>query len=522
MNNTNTLQSTSDSGTATLSTETTNRQIYPNRSLILNHELPLPRPLTSSTTSSMNQPTISISAGTNNSGFNSNFSNTNSGNSNSTSISLPPINQIHQKSRQQLPVISPNYSTSAAAPPPPPQQLLPQPSPLPNQIPGSQQQGQPTSAYIIAPFGQSIQIQQQQYLQPQHAFIPQVYQYQQLQNYTHQPLTSQAYTLAPHVQMQMHQHQHLPQSQSQQQQQQQQPQSQPQHPQSAEHSQSQLPAVKSPLVKEKLHESHLKPLAKMTKGTSVDKGKIEKPKVKSKSNSPKFKRERIEQSNSKLLTLVDKLQGLITPNERFNKFLNFVNGNAHLLLELSKRLKGNGKLDFSDDANLKDLYNLIANFPRQELESLESINNKYIDLFSFWKTVESTPLFSPQPHDYRNSSNSLLNEDVLDESLNYPKVPGESVSLKVVPLKPAENQNSLEFNSQGTLQPDLSITMKLACQHCGSTSTPEWRKGPDDAKILCNACGLFHTKLVKKLNPELARLELRKRRENGESTNRRI
>ncbi|EGC35387.1 hypothetical protein DICPUDRAFT_55210 [Dictyostelium purpureum] len=38
----------------------------------------------------------------------------------------------------------------------------------------------------------------------------------------------------------------------------------------------------------------------------------------------------------------------------------------------------------------------------------------------------------------------------------------------------------------------------LFCRHCGTTDTPEWRRGPDGRKSLCNACGLHYSKLVKR------------------------
>ncbi|KAK9446907.1 uncharacterized protein V1518DRAFT_422402 [Limtongia smithiae] len=38
------------------------------------------------------------------------------------------------------------------------------------------------------------------------------------------------------------------------------------------------------------------------------------------------------------------------------------------------------------------------------------------------------------------------------------------------------------------------------CHQCGISETPEWRRGPDGARTLCNACGLHHAKLVKKQN----------------------
>ncbi|KAK9377303.1 uncharacterized protein V1513DRAFT_95198 [Lipomyces chichibuensis] len=36
------------------------------------------------------------------------------------------------------------------------------------------------------------------------------------------------------------------------------------------------------------------------------------------------------------------------------------------------------------------------------------------------------------------------------------------------------------------------------CHQCGISDTPEWRRGPDGARTLCNACGLHHAKLIKK------------------------
>ncbi|KAK7204111.1 hypothetical protein BZA70DRAFT_201222 [Myxozyma melibiosi] len=38
------------------------------------------------------------------------------------------------------------------------------------------------------------------------------------------------------------------------------------------------------------------------------------------------------------------------------------------------------------------------------------------------------------------------------------------------------------------------------CRQCGISETPEWRRGPDGVRTLCNACGLHHAKLVKKRN----------------------
>ncbi|KAI8376354.1 uncharacterized protein BYT42DRAFT_384070 [Radiomyces spectabilis] len=38
----------------------------------------------------------------------------------------------------------------------------------------------------------------------------------------------------------------------------------------------------------------------------------------------------------------------------------------------------------------------------------------------------------------------------------------------------------------------------LYCHSCQTTETPEWRRGPDGARTLCNACGLHYSKLLRK------------------------
>lgn len=40
------------------------------------------------------------------------------------------------------------------------------------------------------------------------------------------------------------------------------------------------------------------------------------------------------------------------------------------------------------------------------------------------------------------------------------------------------------------------------CHACGNSDTPEWRRGPDGARTLCNACGLHFSKLVRRRTME--------------------
>lgn len=42
------------------------------------------------------------------------------------------------------------------------------------------------------------------------------------------------------------------------------------------------------------------------------------------------------------------------------------------------------------------------------------------------------------------------------------------------------------------------------CHSCNRAETPEWRRGPDGARTLCNACGLHYAKLTRKVGPNKA------------------
>ena len=34
----------------------------------------------------------------------------------------------------------------------------------------------------------------------------------------------------------------------------------------------------------------------------------------------------------------------------------------------------------------------------------------------------------------------------------------------------------------------------MKCDNCCQTKTPQWRKGKNDKKILCNACGVYYNR----------------------------
>jgi len=44
----------------------------------------------------------------------------------------------------------------------------------------------------------------------------------------------------------------------------------------------------------------------------------------------------------------------------------------------------------------------------------------------------------------------------------------------------------------------MGVAPELYCHSCGTTDTPEWRRGPDGCKSLCNACGLHYAKILRR------------------------
>ncbi|KAL4921983.1 hypothetical protein BDW62DRAFT_208141 [Aspergillus aurantiobrunneus] len=68
-----------------------------------------------------------------------------------------------------------------------------------------------------------------------------------------------------------------------------------------------------------------------------------------------------------------------------------------------------------------------------------------------------------------------------------------------------------EFKGSGFGGPDSKKRRGKAappgrCHSCNRAETPEWRRGPDGARTLCNACGLHYAKLTRKMGAKQAGL----------------
>lgn len=95
-------------------------------------------------------------------------------------------------------------------------------------------------------------------------------------------------------------------------------------------------------------------------------------------------------------------------------------------------------------------------------------------------------------------------------------------------LTASESSSSPESNSSTTnpvqdhLNDESEKNSIEECLQCASVDTPEWRRGPYGPRSLCNACGLFYGKLIKRFGKEQAAVVMARRKSQGNGTDRRI
>ena len=96
------------------------------------------------------------------------------------------------------------------------------------------------------------------------------------------------------------------------------------------------------------------------------------------------------------------------------------------------------------------------------------------------------------------------------------------------PLYPQYNYTPQYHLHQASATPVFHLPAEIVnksinvCHRCGTTETPEWRRGPKGVRTLCNACGLFHAKLVKRKGAAVAAEEVLNNRVTKGKNGRRI
>lgn len=156
-------------------------------------------------------------------------------------------------------------------------------------------------------------------------------------------------------------------------------------------------------------------------------------------------------------------------------------------------------------------------------------------------------VISPDESTPNNGSpNSLQTSSSVQYSslsaLPYSHMP--QIPSLIAPYHPQQNRQLSHFteqsqqstHSQGSVQemttsPSThSIPRKrgrkrkanVVCSQCGLTNTPEWRRGPNGVRTLCNACGLYYLKLSKKFGAADAKTVFLYKKLHNEVTDRMV
>lgn len=124
--------------------------------------------------------------------------------------------------------------------------------------------------------------------------------------------------------------------------------------------------------------------------------------------------------------------------------------------------------------------------------------------------VKSSSKISTKSNEALRSPENVLKNEVKKQLTQNTNLFGNiNVNNK---LNNINNKPNIQSSSIATTHIMNTFTIKK-CFHCGSTDTPEWRTGPYGKNNLCNACGLFYRKVVKKFGVPNAKLLMKYRRE---------
>ncbi|GAV54335.1 hypothetical protein ZYGR_0AL00670 [Zygosaccharomyces rouxii] len=127
----------------------------------------------------------------------------------------------------------------------------------------------------------------------------------------------------------------------------------------------------------------------------------------------------------------------------------------------------------------------------------------------------STPTPVPLENNNNNNSNNSNNSS--------PYRPGTTANTKIdsVFISLSDDDRKHMGKIGKTSKSGKNRNAHMRCLHCSSTETPEWRKGPSGPTTLCNACGLFYKKLIKKFGEAMA-TSIMKSRQIEDPQNRKI
>lgn len=164
----------------------------------------------------------------------------------------------------------------------------------------------------------------------------------------------------------------------------------------------------------------------------------------------------------------------------------------------------------------KQLVDQKANLSPEMWQRLVNYHRYAAKMFQENTGAHKTGLEKPK-RKRSNSSSSAKRQKVVPKDEDH-----GNLSFTVKPIEPKNYDVETPYLGRHYLNKELSVKNNTLCSQCGSTKTPEWRSGPQGCRTLCNACGLFFTKLTKRMGVEAARELLAERKKVGTPLDRRI
>ncbi|CAK9438432.1 uncharacterized protein LODBEIA_P26560 [Lodderomyces beijingensis] len=175
----------------------------------------------------------------------------------------------------------------------------------------------------------------------------------------------------------------------------------------------------------------------------------------------------------------------------------------------------------------------ISSLPKTAVKSLPSPSQishhrGSVVSVSVSPTIQSHHYHSspPLPHQYQPSPQPQAQAFAPPNPVYYAPQP-QPVKPQQQPQQqpPQQPQQQQQYQHQHGFNGALAEVVPRQtnrCHRCGTTETPEWRRGPKGVRTLCNACGLYHAKLVKRKGAALAAEEVLNNRVTKGKNGRRI
>lgn len=99
---------------------------------------------------------------------------------------------------------------------------------------------------------------------------------------------------------------------------------------------------------------------------------------------------------------------------------------------------------------------------------------------------------------YTKSASSAVDAEIEDPDEIVPVVqPGARQFSSVAAEANVADSRAATAQLSGIRKTASATAPGHSCQECGTTQSPEWRKGPNGSKTLCNACGLRYAKRLR-------------------------